>query len=123
MVGITSALRAFIPPALRDGLLAMAAVPTTVNMCVALTRSAGGNEALAIFNAVIGNILGVVLTPFLLLRLLGTSSQLSIIDAVVKLSKKVVLPLVVGQMCRPFLSGMLKGRKKVGTCAQISLLG
>ena len=49
-----------LPAALADGMLVMAAVPTTVNMCVALTRSAGANEALAIFNAVVGNVLGVV---------------------------------------------------------------
>ena len=32
-----------------------------------MSRSAGGNEALAIFNAVVGNMLGVVVTPPLLL--------------------------------------------------------
>lgn len=51
---------------LLDGMLVMAALPTTVNMCVALTRSADGNEALSIFNAVLGNLFGVVLTPALL---------------------------------------------------------
>ena len=45
-------------------------------------------QALAIFNAVIGNVLGVVVTPPLLLLLLGASSQISIADAMVKLTKK-----------------------------------
>ena len=41
-----------INAATRDGMLVMSALPTTVNMCVALSRSSGGDEALAIFNAV-----------------------------------------------------------------------
>merc|ERR1712087_659550 len=91
----------------------MSAVPTTVNMCVALTRAAGGNEALAIFNAVIGNLLGVLLTPSLLLYLLGATSQISIVDATAKLLKKVVLPLIVGQLLTPIVGDCFRSRKKV----------
>lgn len=108
MWSITTLLGARISATLRAGLLAMSALPTTVNMCVALTRSAGGNEALAIFNAVIGNVLGVVVTPPLLLLLLGASADISIVDAMTKLTKKVVVPLVVGQLVRPALTDALR---------------
>ena len=64
---------------LLDGMLVMSALPTTVNMCVALTRSSDGNEALSIFNAVLGNVLGVVLTPALLLLLVGRTGAISIV--------------------------------------------
>ena len=37
-----------------------------VNMCIVLTDSAGGATASALFNAALGNILGVFLTPLLL---------------------------------------------------------
>ena len=107
---VTTLLGARISATLRAGLLAMSALPTTVNMCVALTRSAGGNEALAIFNAVIGNVLGVVVTPPLLLLLLGASVDISIVDAMTKLTKKVIVPLVVGQLVRPALADALKVR-------------
>ena len=110
MWSITTLLGARISSTLRAGLLAMSALPTTVNMCVALTRSAGGNEALAIFNAVIGNVLGVVVTPPLLLLLLGASVDISIVDAMTKLTKKVIVPLVVGQLVRPALADALKVR-------------
>ena len=112
-LALTTMLGGWLPAALRDGLLALAALPTTVNMCVALTRTAGGNEALAIFNAVIGNILGVLVTPPLLLWLLGASSKLSVLDATIKLTKKVILPLIAGQCLRPLLAQGLKGRKKL----------
>ena len=117
MWSITTLLGARISATLRAGLLVMSALPTTVNMCVALTRSAGGNEALAIFNAVIGNVLGVVVTPPLLLLLLGASADISIVDAMTKLTKKVVVPLVVGQLVRPALADALKVRALALTLA------
>ena len=78
MLGICSLLTptGLLEKPLLDGLLVMAALPTTVNMCVALTRSSGGNEPLAIFNAVLGNIFGVVLTPALLVLLVGSSGTI-----------------------------------------------
>ena len=104
----------WLAPALRDGMLVMSVLPTTVNMCVALSRSSAGDEALAIFNAVLGNLLGVVLTPYLLLKLVGTSSALSALDTLQKLSAKVLLPLLVGQLLRSPLQarGVLAGRSK-----------
>ena len=48
MWSVTTLLGAKISATLRAGLLAMSALPTTVNMCVALTRSADGNEALTL---------------------------------------------------------------------------
>ena len=56
-----------------DGLLVMASVPTTVNMCVVLTTAAGGDVAGAILNAVVGNLAGIVVTPLWLFRLLPQS--------------------------------------------------
>lgn len=38
----------WLQPALRDGMVVMSLLPTTINMCVALCRSSGGDEALAI---------------------------------------------------------------------------
>lgn len=54
-----------------DGMVITAALPTTVNMCIALTRIANGDEPLAVFNAVLGNLLGTVVSPVLIFALLG----------------------------------------------------
>lgn len=104
----------WLAPALRDGMLAMSVLPTTVNMCVALSRSSAGDEALAIFNAVLGNLLGVFLTPYLLLKVVGASGALSVLDTLQKLATKVLLPLIVGQVLRPPLlkQGVLSGGSK-----------
>lgn len=48
-------LTRFYPdPVMRDGLLVLACLPPTINMCISQTQAAGGNMATAIFNAVLG---------------------------------------------------------------------
>lgn len=42
-------------------------MPPPVSSAVILTKSIGGNEAAAIFNSALGSILGIILTPLLLL--------------------------------------------------------
>ena len=82
-----------LPSTLLDGLLILTCLPTTVNMCILLTSSAGGNVATALCNAVIGNILGIFVTPALLLRFFGTNVELPFVDMVFKLCNKVLLPV------------------------------
>ena len=75
-------------------------------------------------NAALGNLLGVVLTPYLLLRLVGTAGALSAIETLQKLATRVVLPLTVGQLLRSPLSnaGILAGKKKMLSRTSESLL-
>jgi len=127
MYGLCAALRplGLLEQALLDGMLVMAALPTTVNMCVALTRSSNGNEALSIFNAVLGNLFGVVLTPALLVFLVGRTGTISILDTLKKLMAKVLLPLFCGQILRSVASDALAKRpssKKVISRTSESLL-
>ena len=70
-----------LSPPVRDGMLTLSVLPTTVNMCVALSRTAGGDEALAVFNAILGNLLGIVVTPALLLFLLGRTGAVPVVAA------------------------------------------
>ena len=121
---LNAAVGSVLPGGVLDGLLALAALPTTVNMCVALTRSAGGSEALAIFNAVIGNLLGVFVTPALLLYLLGRESTIAFVAVFSKLCLKVLLPLCVGQLLRPVIgkATLAANKKKLGRSSEGLLL-
>jgi solute carrier family 10 (sodium/bile acid cotransporter), member 7 len=83
--------------ALGQGFIILACLPTTIASCVILTRAANGNEAGALCNSVLGNLLGLVVTPTLLLVLLGTSSEAPVTEVLKQLSLEVLLPLVVGQ--------------------------
>eukprot|EP00752_Nemacystus_decipiens_P003115 g2885.t1 len=116
-------------PALADGVLILMALPTTVNMCVILTQSAEGNTAAAAFNAVLGNLLGVVVTPALLLLFLGRRLDMapSLLATFKKLGIKVVLPLALGQLARLTPLRKLRERKpkaisRLSECVLLSII-
>lgn len=101
---LTSALSklgpSFFPQSLLDGILILTCLPTTVNMCVILTTTAGGNVAAALWNAVISNLGGIFFTPALLFYFFGAQIQLPFIEMFVKLCNKVLLPVAIGQALR-----------------------
>ena len=93
-------LPTLFPSALVDGLLILTCLPTTVNMAVVLTRTAGGNTASALCNTIISNLLGIFATPALLFRFFGASIQLPFLEMLVKLCNKVLVPVAIGQALR-----------------------
>ena len=86
--------------AFRDGLLALSVLPCTINICVAQTLAAGGNMGTAIFNAIFANVMGVFLTPLLAVWIMGTGKGVSLLSTLKKLGNVVIVPLVIGQICR-----------------------
>lgn len=117
-------LRGVAHPKLLDGLVVTACLPTTVNMCVILTQSAGGNVAAALTNAVLGNVLGVFATPLLLSLALGASVDLPLRSIVAKLAVKVLVPVAVGQALRttPVLDVQNKNKLAFKRVSEIVLL-
>ena len=92
------------------GLIATSALPTTIASNVVFTRAAGGDDAVAMVEVMIGNILGPVITPGLCLALLPkdavfspylpaeSSGLTALYRAVFKqVGLSVLLPLAVGQ--------------------------
>jgi len=109
---------------LLDGILILSCLPTTVNMCVILTRSAGGSVASALCNAVIGNLFGVFVTPLLLMAFFGRTVTVPFFEVVAKLCKKVLLPVVVGQMLRTssvVKTFYIKNKKKSKSLQEVRL--
>ena len=87
-----------LAPSLADGMVVCASLPLTINMVCVLTKSAGGDEAAAIFNAAFGNMVGVFLSPILILGYLGVTSDVDLFDVFYKLMLRVVVPVAVGQI-------------------------
>jgi sodium/bile acid cotransporter 7 len=83
----------FLPKALLEGILILTCLPTTVNMCVLLTGAANGNVAASLANAVMGNMMGIFMTPALLMYFFGASIELPFLSLVLKLCNKVILPV------------------------------
>ncbi len=94
----------FSPP-LALGFVYLCALPSTISSAVALTGVAGGNVAGAVFNATLSSLLGVVLTPLWLHMLGGVAGGHGDLGrAILDIARLLVLPMVVGQACRPLLA-------------------
>jgi len=85
---------------LGDGMAVCGSLSITVNMCVVMTVAAGGDEATAIFNAAFGNMIGIFISPLLILGYIGVSGDVPIGTTFYKLGVRVLFPLFIGQVVR-----------------------
>ena len=101
----------------RAGLVFLCLAPSTVQSSINMTSLAGGNVPAAMISATASNVLGVVLTPLLVMLLLpttggGLSWQIAL-DVFVQL----LLPFFLGQLSRVVTAGFMARHR-----AQLKLL-
>ena len=104
------------------GLLVMSSTSTTISSNVVMTKNAGGNEYVALLNAVIGNLMGIFLSPALIFFLMKNSSfdqfdeqqgRFDYLRVIRNLSLTVLLPLFVGQLIHViFTERVLRWKEK-----------
>ncbi len=103
---------AFFPAAVVIGILYIGCMPSTVQSSIAFTSISNGNVAGAVCAASISNLIGVVLSPLLLMALIPSAAEISIDpSAIWKIAQQIVLPFAAGQLCRPFLADFLNRHK------------
>ncbi len=103
-LGLIALLGDRVSADLRLGFFYLCALPSTVSSSVALTGAARGNVAAALFNATLSSLLGVFLTPLWVTLVLKSSGQDPPLGPVMlDLVLWLMLPLVLGQLCRPLL--------------------
>jgi solute carrier family 10 (sodium/bile acid cotransporter), member 7 len=93
---------------LYNGLLFLCLVPSTVQSSIAFTSIARGNVSAALVSASLSNIVGIALTPLLVVLLMNTSGgarmdATAIRDVVLQL----LLPFVLGQLMRPWIAAWI----------------
>ena len=94
-------LTVFIPNDLYLGILYLTLVPSTVQSSVAFTSVAKGNVAGAIVSASASNLAGVILTPLLVMALMGAGDGIHIDSSVfLEISVLLLLPFALGQLTR-----------------------
>lgn len=93
-----------VPALLMLGFFYLCALPSTISSSVALTGSAGGNVPAAIMNASLSSVLGIFITPWLVSLVVGTGAGgIDLGATLLDLCAMLLLPLVLGQLCRPLL--------------------
>lgn len=103
-LGLLPLLRGALPADLLLGVFFLCALPSTVSSSVAMTAAARGNVAVAVFNATLSSIIGVVLTPLWIGVVAATTGQtLPLGEVIWDLVRWMLLPLVAGQLLRPWL--------------------
>ncbi|WP_089248745.1 bile acid:sodium symporter family protein [Rhodococcoides kyotonense] len=111
------ALRILAPNVLTQdlytGILFLCLVPSTVQSSIAFTSIAKGNVAGAVVSASFSNIIGVFVTPLLVILLMNTSGNAHIdASAILDIVAQLLVPFVVGQMIRPLVTGWLSRHSK-----------
>lgn len=103
-----------LAPDLRLGFFYLCALPSTVSSSVAMTAAARGNVPAAVFNATLSSLLGIFLTPLWvgwMVRSGGRSLPLQ--EVILDLLLWMLLPLVAGQLARPWLGTWAARNRKV----------
>ena len=112
--GLNAALATHVAPELQLGVFYLCALPSTVSSSVAMTATARGNVAGAVFNATLSSLIGIFITPFWVAVVLKTSGQsVPLGPVILDLLRWLVLPLAVGQALHPLL-GAWAERHKAG---------
>ncbi|WP_019201535.1 bile acid:sodium symporter family protein [Tsukamurella sp. 1534] len=96
---------ALLMPSLYAGVLFMTLLPSTVQSSIAFTSIAGGNVPGAIVSASVSNLLGVFVTPLLVLALMATTGEVQFhSSSIVDLCLQLLLPFLLGQLLRPWIA-------------------
>ncbi len=91
------------------GVLYLCALPATVQSAIAFTSLARGNVSAAICSAAASSLLGIFLTPLLVMLLLGAEGDTgSSLDAVLKIVMQLLVPFVAGQIARRWIGAWVK---------------
>ncbi|WP_280236954.1 bile acid:sodium symporter family protein [Nocardia cyriacigeorgica] len=106
------ALRVLVPGVLSEqlytGVLFLCLVPSTVQSSIAFTSIARGNVGGAIVSASFSNLLGVFLTPLLVVALMHTTGEAHIdAGAAVAIVAQLLVPFLLGQLARPWIGEWL----------------
>ncbi|CAM2906744.1 bile acid:sodium symporter family protein [Skermania piniformis] len=95
-----------LPADLYSGLLYLCLVPSTVQSSIVFTSIAKGNVAGAVVSASLSNLVGVFLTPVLVIALMHTTGGVAVDpSSVLDIVGQLLVPFVAGQLLRPWIAG------------------
>ena len=122
------ALKPVLTPMVGDelylGILYLCALPATVQSAIAFTSLARGNVPAAICSAAASSLIGIFLTPLLVLLLMGVEGESgSTLDSIGKIVLQLLVPFIAGQVARRWIGAWVTRNKTwLKTVDQSSIL-
>ena len=106
------------------GILYLFSLPATVQSAIAFTSLARGNVPAAICSAAASSLIGIFLTPLLVLLLMGVEGDSgSTLDSIGKIVLQLLVPFVAGQVARRWIGAWVTRNKTwLKTVDQSSIL-
>jgi sodium/bile acid cotransporter 7 len=105
-------LTPMVGPELYLGMLYLCALPATVQSAIAFTSLARGNIPAAICSAAASSLIGIFLTPVLVLLLMGVEGEAgSTLDSIGKIVLQLLVPFVAGQIARQWIGAWVTRNK------------
>ncbi len=106
VLAILAVVGRYLPDTVGTGFFYLAALPSTVSSSIAMTSLARGNVPAAIFNATLSSLIGVFATPALMAWYTSSTGEgLPLLPVIGKVMLLVLVPIVIGQIARHWLSG------------------
>ena len=103
-VGLKPVLLPLVGDELYLGILFLCALPATVQSAIAFTSLARGNVAAAVCSAATSSLLGIFVTPLLVLLMIGAQAgESNTLDAIGKIVVQLLLPFIAGQIARRWI--------------------
>ncbi|MCF2706250.1 bile acid:sodium symporter [Arcanobacterium haemolyticum] len=93
------------------GFLFLSLLPSTIQSSVTFVSIARGNVGAAVCAATISNILGMFITPLLVLRLLNVGGADT--GGLASVLTKLLLPFIIGQLLQPIVGEWWRAHKRV----------
>lgn len=111
------AARVLVPtmltPELYVGLMFLCCLPSTVQSSIAFISIARGNVAAAICSASLSNLVGIVLTPILVVSFLFTNGGGGVsLESVRDIMLQLLMPFLAGQLLRRWIGDFITRNKK-----------
>jgi len=105
-------LQPMIGAELYQGMLFLCALPATVQSAIAFTAIARGNVAAAICSAATSSLIGIFITPVLVLLMLGMAAQsMPLGEAIGKITLQLLVPFLAGQFSRRWIGSWVDKNK------------
>lgn len=109
-IAVSAAATPVVGPALANGLLFVSLLPSTVQSSVALTSVARGNIAGAITGATVSNVVGMGLTPLLVLAVMGREGTTGL-GGVRAVLLQLLLPFAIGQLLQGWTGAWVRAHR------------